>query len=223
MTTRTSSASSGSARTVERRIARPFPPGVLSPRSPRTRNHRRRDPASRPVNRLAGISLPPACALGDQQRRSRRAGTACGDSHRGDECRGATAAVIRVAASRPRVRPEWVVLRPSLTGQYGTFVGRVYSITSSSRSSSECGVVTPSALASLRLKTSSNRLACSTGRSRGWARLRKACQRNLQRNRTGQGCLDRGSSKHRPVQSRRTPRPLAGGVVCQDRRPAHGK
>ena len=46
---------------------------------------------------------------------------------------------------------------------------RSYSITSSARSSSDCGIVRPSALAVLRLITSSNRDGCSTGRSPGLA------------------------------------------------------
>ena len=42
---------------------------------------------------------------------------------------------------------------------------RLYSITSSARASSEGGMVRPSALALLRLTTSSIRVGCSTGRS----------------------------------------------------------
>jgi hypothetical protein len=45
-------------------------------------------------------------------------------------------------------------------------------ITSSARSSSDCGIVRPSALAVLRLITNSNFVACSTGRSAGLAPLR---------------------------------------------------
>ena len=45
-------------------------------------------------------------------------------------------------------------------------------ITSSARSSSDGGIVRPSALAVLRLMTSSNFVGCSIGRSRGWAPLR---------------------------------------------------
>src|SRR2546421_5966822 len=40
-------------------------------------------------------------------------------------------------------------------------------ITSSARSSSDCGIVRPSALAVFRLITSSNLVGCSTGRSAG--------------------------------------------------------
>src|SRR5262249_31797067 len=44
-----------------------------------------------------------------------------------------------------------------------------YWITSSARSSSDCGMVSPSALAVLRLITSSNLVRCSTGKSAGLA------------------------------------------------------
>src|SRR5262245_17803189 len=47
-----------------------------------------------------------------------------------------------------------------------------YSITWSARSSSAGGIVNPSALAVLRLITSSNLVGCSTGRSAGLAPLR---------------------------------------------------
>src|SRR5215467_11159826 len=46
---------------------------------------------------------------------------------------------------------------------------RVYRITSSARASSDGGIVRPSALAVLRLMTSSNVVGCSTGRSLGLA------------------------------------------------------
>jgi hypothetical protein len=42
-------------------------------------------------------------------------------------------------------------------------------ITSSARSSSDCGIVSPSAFAVLRLMTNSNFVGCSTGRSAGLA------------------------------------------------------
>src|SRR5260370_33322836 len=45
-------------------------------------------------------------------------------------------------------------------------------MTSSARSSNDCGMVSPRALAVLRLITSSNLLACSTGRSAGFAPFR---------------------------------------------------
>ena len=45
-------------------------------------------------------------------------------------------------------------------------------ITSSARSSSNCGIVRPSAFAVLRLITSSNFVGCRTGRSAGFAPLR---------------------------------------------------
>ena len=48
----------------------------------------------------------------------------------------------------------------------------IYSITSSARASSDGGIVRPSALAVLRLMTSSNFVGCSTGRSPGLAPLR---------------------------------------------------
>src|SRR2546425_4565699 len=47
-----------------------------------------------------------------------------------------------------------------------------HSITWSARSSSDCGIVRPSALAVLRLITSSNFVGCSTGRAAGLAPLR---------------------------------------------------
>ena len=47
-----------------------------------------------------------------------------------------------------------------------------YSITSSARSRSEGGIVSPSALAVLRLTTNSNLVGCSIGRSAGLAPLR---------------------------------------------------
>jgi hypothetical protein len=48
----------------------------------------------------------------------------------------------------------------------------LYSITSSARASSEGGTAIPSALAVLRLITSSNLVGCSTGRSDGFVPLR---------------------------------------------------
>ena len=56
--------------------------------------------------------------------------------------------------------------------QQATFTGLRYSITSSARASSVGGSVSPSALAVLRLITSSYLEACSTGRSAGLAPLR---------------------------------------------------
>ena len=50
--------------------------------------------------------------------------------------------------------------------------GSPYWITSSARPSSDGGIVRPSALAVLRLITSSNLVGCSTGRSAGLAPLR---------------------------------------------------
>ncbi len=47
-----------------------------------------------------------------------------------------------------------------------------HSITWSARSSTDCGIVRPSAFAVLRLITSSNFVGCSTGRSAGLAPLR---------------------------------------------------
>src|SRR5262250_3194513 len=47
-----------------------------------------------------------------------------------------------------------------------------YSVTSSAMASSVCGILRPSALAVLRLMTSSNLDGCSTGRSEGFAPLR---------------------------------------------------
>jgi hypothetical protein len=47
-----------------------------------------------------------------------------------------------------------------------------YWITWSARSRSDCGIVSPSAFAVLRLITSSKLVGCSTGRSAGFAPLR---------------------------------------------------
>src|SRR5437764_8509860 len=47
-----------------------------------------------------------------------------------------------------------------------------YSITSSARIRNDCGTVRPSAVAVLRLITSSNLVGCWTGRSAGFAPLR---------------------------------------------------
>src|SRR5262249_49370162 len=66
--------------------------------------------------------------------------------------------------------------RESNRRRLGAGVGRVgracYSITSLAWRSSDCGIVKPSALAVLRLMTSSNLVGCSTGRSAGFAPLR---------------------------------------------------
>ena len=51
----------------------------------------------------------------------------------------------------------------------------LYSITSSAPASSVGGTVRPSALAALRLMTSSNLVGCWTGKSAGWAPLRILC------------------------------------------------
>jgi len=61
---------------------------------------------------------------------------------------------------------------------------RAYSITLSALISSDCGMVMPSALAVLRLITSSNVVGCSTGSSPGFAPLKilstnAAARRNL--------------------------------------------
>src|SRR5262249_32844066 len=47
-----------------------------------------------------------------------------------------------------------------------------YSMISSARANTDCGIVRPRALAVLRLMTSSNFVGCSTGRSAGLAPLR---------------------------------------------------
>ena len=47
-----------------------------------------------------------------------------------------------------------------------------HSITSSARSSTDCGIVRPSAFAVLRFMTNSNLVGCSTGRSAGFAPFR---------------------------------------------------
>src|SRR5262245_58545505 len=48
----------------------------------------------------------------------------------------------------------------------------LYSMTWSARPSTDCGIVRPRALAVFRLITNSNFVACSTGRSAGFAPLR---------------------------------------------------
>jgi hypothetical protein len=56
--------------------------------------------------------------------------------------------------------------------ELAALVEHSYSMTWSARSRSEWGIVKPSALAVFRLITSSNFVACSTGRSAGFAPLR---------------------------------------------------
>jgi len=56
--------------------------------------------------------------------------------------------------------------------ELAALVEHVYPITWSARSSSECGIVSPRALAVFRLMTSSNFVGCSTGRSAGLVPLR---------------------------------------------------
>jgi hypothetical protein len=71
--------------------------------------------------------------------------------------------------------------------QFGHNPDQAYWITSSARDSSDGGIVRPSALAVLRLMTSSNFVGCSTGRSAGFAPLRilsprrkwNECQKSL--------------------------------------------
>jgi hypothetical protein len=89
------------------------------------------------------------------------------------------------ADAGPRVepgpeRPEGAVIRGAREGgeaecgsqKLAPLVEHGYSITWSARSRSDCGIVSPSAFAVLRLITSSNFVACSTGRSAGLAPLR---------------------------------------------------
>src|SRR6266853_5010269 len=57
-------------------------------------------------------------------------------------------------------------------------------ITSSARSSSSCGIVSPSALAVLRLMTSSNFVGCSTGSSAGLDPLRILSTKTAARRKT---------------------------------------
>ena len=58
------------------------------------------------------------------------------------------------------------LIAPALPGAF------LHSITSSARASSVFGIATPSALAVLRLTTSSNLVGCSTGISAGFSPLR---------------------------------------------------
>jgi hypothetical protein len=59
-----------------------------------------------------------------------------------------------------------------ISGPSVTAVRKAYSITSSAATSRVCGTVNPSALAVLRLMTSSNLVGCCTGRSPGFSPLR---------------------------------------------------
>src|SRR5262249_41496251 len=73
--------------------------------------------------------------------------------------------------------PRWGWLAGSLSDdgrsqESAALVEYVYSITRSARSRIDCGIVKPSALAVLRLITSSNLVDCSIGRSAGFAPLR---------------------------------------------------
>src|SRR5262249_22630865 len=70
--------------------------------------------------------------------------------------------------------PRWGWLAGSLSDdgrsqESAALVEYVYSITRSARSRIDCGIVKPSALAVLRLITSSNLVDCSIGRSAGFA------------------------------------------------------
>ena len=71
------------------------------------------------------------------------------------------------AAWRPAANP-WVI---AVSVMLATAL-MTYSMTRSARSRSDPGIVSPSALAVLRLITMSNFLGCSTGRSPGLAPLR---------------------------------------------------
>ncbi len=73
-------------------------------------------------------------------------------------------------ATRARGPLERKVRRPS--DLHWDFMIMGYCMTSSARNSTDCGIVSPSALAVLRLTTSSNFAGCSTGRSAGFAPLR---------------------------------------------------
>src|SRR4030095_5835916 len=65
-------------------------------------------------------------------------------------------------------------------------VEHAYWMTWSARSSSDCGIVRPSASAVLRLMTNSNFVGCSTGRSAGLAPLRILSTKSaVRRNRSG--------------------------------------
>ena len=62
--------------------------------------------------------------------------------------------------------------RQSNTAHCANNIATPHSMTSSARPSTVGGIVRPSALAVLRLISSSNFVGCSTGRSPGWAPLR---------------------------------------------------
>src|SRR2546426_11831991 len=66
---------------------------------------------------------------------------------------------------------------PEAEHDHKSFRQRVHSITWSARSSTDGGIVSPSALAALRLRTNWGRLSCSTGRVPGSApsRTRWTC------------------------------------------------
>src|SRR5262249_3894530 len=78
-------------------------------------------------------------------------------SDRGQGCR-----LLRARGERPR----------GCTAEQGDERAAIHSITSSARASSVGGMVRPSALAALRLITSSNRVGCSSRMSAGRAPLR---------------------------------------------------
>ena len=59
-----------------------------------------------------------------------------------------------------------------ITAIWHPALGPDHSMISSARASSDCGIESPSALAVLRLMTSSNLVGCSMGRSAGFAPFR---------------------------------------------------
>ena len=88
---------------------------------------------------------------------------------------------------------------------------QTYSITSSARASSVGGMSRPSALAVLRLMTSSNLVGCSTGKSAGFA-PRRICRHSRRRAGTGPGSLVHRTSD---LPLRRTPENCASSAVAR--------
>jgi hypothetical protein len=80
---------------------------------------------------------------------------------------GAAAVPLRVDSKVAKRRGRWTNFDQRAAQQTGR-----YSITSSAVVSSACGIDKPSALAVLRLITSSNLVDCCTGNSAGFAPLR---------------------------------------------------
>ena len=78
----------------------------------------------------------------------------------------------RHTASFTEENPRSTALREVMRRTTLRWSSKGYWITWSARPTTDCGIVSPSALPVLRLITSSNFVGCSTGRSAGLAPLR---------------------------------------------------